>query len=99
MSGYLIHIGKLLTGLGIVISLVNLSVVIWETNLVFAEINEETENPVEDETTADYTISLMDTTIPQNSLLSMTSTQGKHHDSERLSGHFEIDSPPPEVCA
>lgn len=99
MKSHITYIAKLLTAIGIIFSLVHLSVVIWETNLVFAEINEENESPVEDETCAEYVITLHGEQGLATSHLFLSGVNDDLAHMDRLSGHFEIDSPPPERVA
>lgn len=77
-------------------SLFHMSVVIWETNILFAEINEEIENVLEDESSVEaITVSFSDgVQITEHWL--KTNPSELSSDSELTTDYFEITSPPPD---
>lgn len=93
------HIVKIALSVLLVFALVNLGCVIWQTNLVFAEINKQNPAPTEDHIPAAFSLENLDQELINSYHIFFSKNTKRDTDKERLLAHTEIDSPPPEVLA
>lgn len=85
-----------LLGIFLTFSLLNLSIEIWNTTILLAEINEEIEHIVEGPVASDALSS--DDSLSAASGRSLNNYRNLHIDEFAQScDFFEIDSPPPEI--
>ncbi|MEQ9188654.1 MAG: hypothetical protein RLP15_13035 [Cryomorphaceae bacterium] len=86
-----------LLGIFLAFSLLNLSIEIWNTPILLAEINEEIEHIVEGPVASDAFTSSDDSLISASGR-SLNNYRNLHLDEFAQScDFFEIDSPPPEI--
>ena len=77
----------------------NLTIGIWETNIFFAEINEEIEEVMEDLIEVESLTQAASPVIVGSSHIVKSLKSSAQINSAHLYDFFEVDSPPPEVIA